>query len=326
MERLEAGQPPLILGDGTQTMDFVYVDDVARANMLALSVRRVRRGVQRGERRRDEPERTRGGAVARHGRRRVARVRAGAQGQRRAAAARRRPSKAERLLGFRAAVPLDEGLRRLVAWWRAARVRAVTTTASTIPVARPWMDEREAEAARRAILSGWVTQGPEVAAFEREFAAAVGARTPARCRAARRRLHLALLGVRRRARRRSRHRQPLVHRDGQRHPLLRRDAGVRGRRAGHVQHGPDAARGGDHAAHQGDPVRASARDAVRPRGDSRDGRAPSACRSIEDAACAVGQRDPRGTGAGSGSAGRTATSPASRFIRASCSRPATAAC
>ena len=44
-----------------------------------------------------------------------------------------------------------------------------------IPVARPWMDEREVEAARRPILSGWVTQGPEVAAFEREFAAYVGA-------------------------------------------------------------------------------------------------------------------------------------------------------
>src|SRR5688572_3394697 len=44
-----------------------------------------------------------------------------------------------------------------------------------IPVARPWLDERDAAAARRAILSGWVTQGPEVAAFEREFAEAVGA-------------------------------------------------------------------------------------------------------------------------------------------------------
>lgn len=44
-----------------------------------------------------------------------------------------------------------------------------------IPVARPLLDEREADAARRVILSGWVTQGPEVAAFEREFAAAVGA-------------------------------------------------------------------------------------------------------------------------------------------------------
>jgi hypothetical protein len=44
-----------------------------------------------------------------------------------------------------------------------------------IPVARTWMDEREADAARRAILSGWVTQGPEVAAFEGEFAEALGA-------------------------------------------------------------------------------------------------------------------------------------------------------
>jgi dTDP-4-amino-4,6-dideoxygalactose transaminase len=44
-----------------------------------------------------------------------------------------------------------------------------------IPVARPVLDRREAEAAGRAVLSGWVTQGPEVQAFERSFAAAVGA-------------------------------------------------------------------------------------------------------------------------------------------------------
>ena len=44
-----------------------------------------------------------------------------------------------------------------------------------IPIARPVMGEPEAEAARRAILSGWITQGPEVAAFEREFAAFVDA-------------------------------------------------------------------------------------------------------------------------------------------------------
>jgi len=35
MERIEAGQPPLVLGDGQQTMDFVHVADIARANILA---------------------------------------------------------------------------------------------------------------------------------------------------------------------------------------------------------------------------------------------------------------------------------------------------
>jgi perosamine synthetase len=47
--------------------------------------------------------------------------------------------------------------------------------AGVIPVARPWLGEEEADAARRPLLSGWVTQGPEVAAFEAEFASAVGA-------------------------------------------------------------------------------------------------------------------------------------------------------
>ena len=37
MERIEAGQAPLILGDGTQTMDFVFTEDIARANLLAAS-------------------------------------------------------------------------------------------------------------------------------------------------------------------------------------------------------------------------------------------------------------------------------------------------
>jgi len=50
----------------------------------------------------------------------------------------------------------------------------VSQAVGFIPVARPWHDERDVEAARRVLLSGWVTQGPEVAAFEQEFAAAVG--------------------------------------------------------------------------------------------------------------------------------------------------------
>ena len=66
------------------------------------------------------------------------------------------------------------------------------TTATTIPVARPLLDEREAEAARRVILSGWVTQGPEVAAFEGEFAEAVGARHACAVSSCTTALHLAL--------------------------------------------------------------------------------------------------------------------------------------
>jgi dTDP-4-amino-4,6-dideoxygalactose transaminase len=44
-----------------------------------------------------------------------------------------------------------------------------------IPIARPVLETAEAEAAARVILSGWVSQGPQVAEFEREFAAFVGA-------------------------------------------------------------------------------------------------------------------------------------------------------
>jgi dTDP-4-amino-4,6-dideoxygalactose transaminase len=71
----------------------------------------------------------------------------------------------------------------------------VTKTTTIIPVARPWLDEQDAEAARRAILSGWVTQGPEVAAFEREFAVAVGAPHACAASSCTTALHLALLAL-----------------------------------------------------------------------------------------------------------------------------------
>jgi len=71
----------------------------------------------------------------------------------------------------------------------------MTEMMQQIPVAKPVLDEREVEAVRRVVLSGWVTQGPEVAAFEKEFAAYVGAPhavAVSNCTTA---LHLALLAV-----------------------------------------------------------------------------------------------------------------------------------
>ena len=64
-----------------------------------------------------------------------------------------------------------------------------------IPIARPVLGEREADAARRAILSGWVTQGPEVAAFEREFADHCGAAHGVGVNTGTSALHLALLAA-----------------------------------------------------------------------------------------------------------------------------------
>src|ERR1700738_3540997 len=64
-----------------------------------------------------------------------------------------------------------------------------------IPIAKPFLGEQEAAAARRVILSGWVTQGPEVAAFEREFAAAVGAPHACAVSSGTTALHAALLAV-----------------------------------------------------------------------------------------------------------------------------------
>jgi dTDP-4-amino-4,6-dideoxygalactose transaminase len=64
-----------------------------------------------------------------------------------------------------------------------------------IPIAMPLLDEDEADAAREVVLSGWVSQGLQVAAFEREFSALVGAphaSAVCNCTAA---LHLALTAL-----------------------------------------------------------------------------------------------------------------------------------
>jgi dTDP-4-amino-4,6-dideoxygalactose transaminase len=71
----------------------------------------------------------------------------------------------------------------------------MTDRGGFIPVAKPWIGEAEAEATRRPLLSGWVTQGPEVAAFEREFAAYVGTEHACAVSSCTTALHLALLAV-----------------------------------------------------------------------------------------------------------------------------------
>jgi perosamine synthetase len=64
-----------------------------------------------------------------------------------------------------------------------------------IPIAKPVLGEPEAEAARQAVLSGWVSQGAQVAAFETEFAAQVGAAHACAVSSCTTALHLALLAI-----------------------------------------------------------------------------------------------------------------------------------
>jgi UDP-glucose 4-epimerase len=126
MERITAGQPPLILGTGHQTMDFVYMTDIARANLLAAEsdvtdeVFNVASGVETSLLELAEmllsvmgrsdlsvefgPER----AVNKVSRRLAD------------------TTAAREKLGFEAEVSIEEGLARLVEWWQAEKAGAPT--------------------------------------------------------------------------------------------------------------------------------------------------------------------------------------------------------
>jgi UDP-glucose 4-epimerase len=120
MERIDDGLPPVILGDGDQTMDFVFVADVARANLLAAmapatdEVCNVGSGTETSLQQLAAHLLEVMGAppTIEHGPPR------GVNDVRRRLAS---TVRAERLLGFRAAVDMTEGLTRLVDWWRHER-------------------------------------------------------------------------------------------------------------------------------------------------------------------------------------------------------------
>ncbi len=64
-----------------------------------------------------------------------------------------------------------------------------------IPIIKPVLGDEEVEAVKRPLLSGWVTQGPEVKAFEEEFAALVGSTYACATSSCTTALHLALKAV-----------------------------------------------------------------------------------------------------------------------------------
>jgi UDP-glucose 4-epimerase len=128
MERIDRGQPPVIFGDGSQSMDFVYVGDVARAFLLAAAspatgeAINVASGVETTLSQLAQALLRAMGAdlPVDHGP-----VRQITAVPRRLADT----GKARALLGFEAEVDLAEGLRRLVDWWQ--RQRAGVTAAAS---------------------------------------------------------------------------------------------------------------------------------------------------------------------------------------------------
>lgn len=122
MDRIVSGKGPLIFGDGTQTMDFVYITDIARANLLAAKsdaaddVFNVASGVETSlSELAAALSRVMGSSVP---------VEYGPERKVNPVARRLADTeKARQVLGFEARVSLEEGLRGLVAWWRCERER-----------------------------------------------------------------------------------------------------------------------------------------------------------------------------------------------------------
>ncbi|MET7455293.1 NAD-dependent epimerase/dehydratase family protein [Streptomyces sp. NPDC005574] len=124
MERIEAGEPPLILGDGTQTMDFVDVRDIARANVLAAEsdltdeVFNVASGTETSLRELAD------GLLEAMGAPRLEPVHGPARAVNGVSRRLADTTRAAERLGFTARIDLRTGLRDLVEWWRAEHADA----------------------------------------------------------------------------------------------------------------------------------------------------------------------------------------------------------
>ncbi len=118
MDRLAAGQPPIIFGDGLQTMDMIHVRDVARANILAASAPASDIALNVGS----------GTETSLLG---LAHLLSEVMGRpgltplfQEARAVNPVPRRlasvaaAREAIGFEASIPLAEGLAELVGWWR----------------------------------------------------------------------------------------------------------------------------------------------------------------------------------------------------------------
>lgn len=116
MERLSKGQPCLILGDGAQTMDFVFVSDIARANLMAANssitddVLNIASGTETSL---TELAATLGKVMGVDLPPEYGPARKATPVWRRLADV----SQAERRIGFKTKVSLEDGLRQLVRWW-----------------------------------------------------------------------------------------------------------------------------------------------------------------------------------------------------------------
>ena len=124
LEAIESGKPPLIFGDGSQSMDFVFVEDVARANLLAVqsdavdSVFNVGTGIQTSL---DELCKLLLRLTGSKLRPEYREARSVANVQTRRAAV----EKAKRELSFEPTVSLEQGLGELIRWRQAVRKSVV---------------------------------------------------------------------------------------------------------------------------------------------------------------------------------------------------------